>query len=542
MNAAPCITPPNSLPIELAEVVVVLAMRTNTNANSPFRDPAPIVTYLNAFPDSPARDITRAAIMQMWWIDCDWASAHGHVFLLDLLLAMVEHRSLQYSKWALFAAIENCHLDVVEWWYAQARKYQAATKCPLHIESWMSIGMDKLKEHVLRAVQSGNPKAIGVVQWFIDQIWGWDMSGCGVVPERAAQLALFFPPAIQHGLWPILTTLFGDDQQAAVLLAAHYGARMALRCTFNETQGDEFCIGAVSSRSLVFARQVFSQFKILDAHVPIGDCAKAAFRSGHVEMMEWLMDEEGVVADMELLKEAVQAKHIHVVHWYMTRFGIGKEYVGTLLDWGAKYGLIELLELGYTIDPQCLVFSVQAPLLLQVATDQGHVHVLEWWQANNLPVVQGQLGPYDLDAACTHERSVKVLDWWVRKSGLTCYQYSERAVFNATSNNCVAVLEWWKSKSGLPVRVPIQDGFLLEAFSSDASTSQLGTWQKAPRVGATLRWWMQSGLLTKDDYPVEVVVDPNQVFLLDRFRKSGILVGAASVWALAHDACTMHAT
>ncbi|ORZ38395.1 hypothetical protein BCR44DRAFT_1429165 [Catenaria anguillulae PL171] len=538
-----CTPLPRHLLVEIAEQILVLAIRANTNAQDPLMNPAPMATYLNVLPDSPARDITRAAIMQMWWIDCNLASVHGHVFLLDLLVAMAQHRPLQYSLRALYGAIENCHLDVVKWWYQQVEASHYATNPHFYIGPWLAIPGSDLERHVDRAIQSGDPKAVSIFEWFITSILEWDTSDLPLTSEQAQQVCHLFPFVIKHEYWPILSKFFGDDRSLAIQRAALCFTRAAT----TRYSRDSFFIDVFESGNLGFVHQVLLALEQNKIDVSLEQCTRAALKSGHLHLIEWFVAEKGVTLDWDLIVQNFMmdghGKHLQVLDWFLDRFGLAREHVGLLLELAARHGSVAWLERAYEVDPGCASFNMPAASsLLQAATDCAQVQVLEWWQEKGLPVCNAESTLYDLDAACLHENATDVLDWWACKSGLTsCYRYSDKAFFNASLNGCVAVLEWWKIKFGMPITLANRGpNFLLQVSKVnhqakfDPELSEAHSRAKAVSWAAMVRWWVQSGLLELGDLELlhDVAALAGDVLLLDHLLKHRVWQDNEHLWTL----------
>ncbi|ORZ30747.1 hypothetical protein BCR44DRAFT_43154, partial [Catenaria anguillulae PL171] len=109
------------LTLELVEHTLATAIRQLPTIVRPDKPAqlAPLVSLLNVIgPFSDGFTIpTKAALMQMWWVDLDFASKLLPLKILDLQLAMRVHRPLDYSDRGFFNGLLACRPDVIEWWY-----------------------------------------------------------------------------------------------------------------------------------------------------------------------------------------------------------------------------------------------------------------------------------------------------------------------------------------------------------------------------------------------------------------------------------------
>uniref|UniRef100_A0A6C0E7A1 Ankyrin repeat protein n=1 Tax=viral metagenome TaxID=1070528 RepID=A0A6C0E7A1_9ZZZZ len=138
-----------------------------------------------------------------------------------------------------------------------------------------------------------------------------------------------------------------------------------------------------------------------------------------------------------------------------------------------KYGKIDILE--YLLKKDGSLYSLSAlgaKEVLEYASQNGHVNVLEWWKNSKLPF------NYDekvLEYA-SQNGHVNVLEWW-KNSKLPC-NYDENVLKLASSNGHINVLDWWKN-SGLPLKY--YDNVLDYYHSNDGDIK-------------VLEWWRNSGL------------------------------------------------
>ncbi|KAI9348920.1 hypothetical protein DFJ73DRAFT_834274 [Zopfochytrium polystomum] len=168
---------------------------------------------------------------------------------------------------------------------------------------------------------------------------------------------------------------------------------------------------------------------------------------------------------------------------------------------------------------------------MDVASENGHVHVLQWWKdsgivldgvysllalvsacdAGHVDVLQGITPPLN-EASRTGQ--ALVLQWW-KESGLVP-QYTNTAMDVASANGHVAVLEFWK-QSGYELKFTMM---AIDHASKCGQTAVLDWWKGSglelkyssaaidSAAGAgylnVLSWWKSSGLKLKYSSPLDM--------------------------------------
>ncbi|ORZ32632.1 hypothetical protein BCR44DRAFT_54976 [Catenaria anguillulae PL171] len=108
----------------------------------------------------------------------------------------------------------------------------------------------------------------------------------------------------------------------------------------------------------------------------------------------------------------------------------------------AEHGLVELLEYckGTPALAKKVTYSTSA---LTAASTNGHLHVLEWWEANKKRITCGD----ETLRNATEHGQLAVLDWWFDKSGCKHLVYDKQVLVNALRYGQLDVLEWWMQRS-----------------------------------------------------------------------------------------------
>jgi hypothetical protein len=170
-------------------------------------------------------------------------------------------------------------------------------------------------------------------------------------------------------------------------------------------------------------------------------------------------------------------------------FEIDKTYIYNLCSLG-KVDTLEYLHKKNKIKGLNLSITPYISFM-DIASNHGHIHVLEWWFQSNLPVIYSA---HSLDTASVNDH-VNVLDWWLNSSLKLKYtenassnsfsvylglKYSSDALDMASAKGHVNVLNWWLN-SGLELK-----------YTEKAL--DYASWNGHVNV---LDWWKNSGLKVK---------------------------------------------
>ncbi|KNE69250.1 hypothetical protein AMAG_13633 [Allomyces macrogynus ATCC 38327] len=177
----------------------------------------------------------------------------------------------------------------------------------------------------------------------------------------------------------------------------------------------------------------------------------AATRHGHLAVFDWWFHESKV----DLNFPDTILRHASVLE--------SQADDSAVLEWWFKSGLL---------NPSRHGEKMTVHTCLTVASQKGHVRILECWRSLGLAFIWSEFSA-NLDAA-SFAGQVHILDWWVA-SGLP-FRYTKDALKLATRFGQIAVLDWW-TKSGLRWEVP----------------DDLGQVIIHSRSKAVVQWWEAHG-------------------------------------------------
>jgi hypothetical protein len=144
------------------------------------------------------------------------------------------------------------------------------------------------------------------------------------------------------------------------------------------------------------------------------------------------------LGDKVIIGEAYYLYNVQTAHKF--KLPISEDYIRCII----KYGTIE--DFNWLYEKGFLANYNPDECVINYASSEGHIHVLEWLKNSRLPL-----------------------------------KYSEFSLLNASKNNHVKVLEWWK-QSGLELKYD-DKGIIDKAYYSCACES--------------LKWWYESNLPLK---------------------------------------------
>jgi hypothetical protein len=156
----------------------------------------------------------------------------------------------------------------------------------------------------------------------------------------------------------------------------------------------------------------------------------------------------------------------------------------------SRYGNVNVLE---WCKNSGLDFSYGSNDFWCIASESGHTNILEWLKNSELTLAYDTNQLLVLDRA-SRKGHVNVLEWW-KNSGLS-YNYSERALHDASWYGHVNVLEWWKN-SGLHLKYT---EYIFNVATSDINTHVI-------KINV-IEWWLSSGLEIKtSDKMIKIILN-----------------------------------
>jgi hypothetical protein len=122
-----------------------------------------------------------------------------------------------------------------------------------------------------------------------------------------------------------------------------------------------------------------------------------------------------------------------------------------------QIGKTDILEYLKNLD-NGITLSKYSEKALDVASEFGKIHVLEWWKNSGLEL---KYSTDALDLASCDHYNIDILEWW-KNSGLPL-KYSADALANASEKSHINIIKWWFN-SGLPLKYdyrPIENATML---------------------------------------------------------------------------------
>ncbi|ORZ39126.1 hypothetical protein BCR44DRAFT_1427257 [Catenaria anguillulae PL171] len=482
----------------LAELVIIHAIRS-VDTIYPDTDAIPIHTLMLVLPPDTsvsATDVTRAALTQLWWITTDLASQTANVRLLDLLFAQRHWRPLVYTAArGLRPAVEQCSLDVVQWWYAKRAERQM----------WFA---DVKREWIVDLVGSSSVDRAGVLRmfkWYCEQVVS--AAGRNVVHDEALLAnaivcgckqrdralleyldsvcgSAMELPANQNWTWSAVNAAAANqDLESVEWILSRIGSTGAQAC--NKRLIQELTRGVFASGSLEMVHWLQTTTLVfpvtggtrLAGEIDLNDAVNGASIGGHLHLIRWAIQEQNlvkldpatgkipryltVIVDLDQVVKEMNPGFVAVLEWWTTagnaaRFGI--QVTGTMASW-----------------------TVRQPLL------QGNVAFAEWWLVQSS--VFHEYTNVEMVADAAVGGNVQMLDLLYHKAGSAFrYHFNEPEIVNLmTEHGQIKALEWWKANVKSPSLMSCFHPMSLAKAGHNGHVDVLDWWKKQyDRLGQPL--------------------------------------------------------
>ncbi|ORZ33245.1 hypothetical protein BCR44DRAFT_92843 [Catenaria anguillulae PL171] len=175
--------------------------------------------------------------------------------------------------------------------------------------------------------------------------------------------------------------------------------------------------------------------------------------------------------------------------------------------------------------------------LVDAASSNGHVHILEWWQQQRGLSMKLQYTAMAINDACDNGH-LGILKWWAA-SGLEC-RYTPNCVNNAARNGHVHILEWLHEQpAAAPISFP--SDYTSNGVDGASSRGHVSVLQffldsgrefrhsqaainGASQFGLThvLDWWLKNQDKVALKYSQEAIRNTATVPLLEWWKRSGL--------------------
>ncbi|ORZ39116.1 hypothetical protein BCR44DRAFT_78950 [Catenaria anguillulae PL171] len=290
------------LPLNVAELVLVTAIRSLPDPVNPKTEAGPIHSLLVVLPHDAsmtATDLMRAALTQMWWVDLDFASRHGRVDLLNAMFHWRHCRPLTYTAKGLFDAGKNCHVDVLEWWYTKLDQGHMWFPEVEFYHSGVAEGLE--------SADRSAPVA-QLFEWYCKRYEVAERLRlqAGLAPgsketplHRAVSMGIL--AAVKHGHLAIIDTIRQWNVELR-LNVAWYHVDLAVW----------HAVGTKDMDLCEWMSRVVSDDPWFDVQV-VQRLAGAALASGSVEMVEWVLRNKQV--DILNIAKALQCASVELTRW-----------------------------------------------------------------------------------------------------------------------------------------------------------------------------------------------------------------------------------
>ncbi|ORZ38075.1 hypothetical protein BCR44DRAFT_1511368 [Catenaria anguillulae PL171] len=226
-----------------------------------------------------------------------------------------------------------------------------------------------------------------------------------------------------------------------------------------------------------------------------------AVRGGQVRVLEWMVSTAGWRLET-LVHHACAYGKVHVLEWYLAN----RARVDTDPEWEKK---VEAQHAPYIKDE----------LLLDLATDNGHDHVVQWLVEYYDPIVPLDRWS-DVDGTSASGRLDVLKLWHARAAAGACAfpDYSKNALHFATAEGHLQILSWWIHESGWELKYDPDELFRCALCAKD--------WLQV------VDWWMnESGIKFDMDQLVGILskCDTRTLTMLDRWQQAGSLAFPCNV-------------
>ncbi|ORZ35475.1 hypothetical protein BCR44DRAFT_39386 [Catenaria anguillulae PL171] len=233
-------------------------------------------------------------------------------------------------------------------------------------------------------------------------------------------------------------------------------------------------------------------------------CAAAVNGQGPVApVLEWMLNNEWAMPN--LAEYASKVGNLELLEWWKkNKVQIDAQVRAAYMDQERELDPASDMELV----PEWLS-EVKHGYCLDLARENGHEHVVDWWMQNlELLVIPESVEKVD---AASGNGDLEFLKFWNRCRGPSPQQYDcDKALCQATTNGQLAVLEWWFKESHVQLKFDIVN-MLRCALASGGDQ-----WK------AVTDWWMsKSGIEIALDKCSDVINCCDNVAILDRWEALG---------------------
>jgi hypothetical protein len=162
-----------------------------------------------------------------------------------------------------------------------------------------------------------------------------------------------------------------------------------------------------------------------------------AIKNGHIEVLKWWINSGLKLKYRDAIYNAYRNPEIFsIVCEHKLYSGFARSEIIKIM---ASHGNIKYLEMIKITEDD---FPCMTQCILDDASKNGHVHLLNWWVEHKFPIKYSILA---MNYA-SYNGHVNVLEWW-KNSGLEL-KYNPNCLNETFRNGHMNVIEWWKT-SGL---------------------------------------------------------------------------------------------
>ncbi|ORZ38502.1 hypothetical protein BCR44DRAFT_1428398 [Catenaria anguillulae PL171] len=430
--------PQLSLPVELAEPVLIALLRFCTLPAA--RGSSKVVhAALNTLSRTLVPDVTRTALIKLWWYSFDDIPPCSTSWLLPMLLDLEQcnDRPLMYTVDGLANAARRGDIGTMDAWF-ESGLLDDADEFPLSMAR--HAGGRGGEEHLI-------------------QVWEWWLK---------CKLPWGGPDAIDVDL--VLALSYSDDEDVCLRALEWWGKQEWLT------------LGPVPWRVLVetsgrgFVR-VLDWWRAQDGARIWGASEEVlieASRGGHAHVLEWwwLHFQSSVKCTEEMTDAAIEGGgHLHVLEWWIDKFPLSNPLksnskkhqvlvLNNVADLASRHGHVHILQWWFNqVSVMSKSYHTRTKAAVDHAAERGHVAVLNFWlKCSKHPKPHQRMSFMYKNApnwACAAGR-LEVLEWFLSHFPLALDKVSPCPLKNWTAgvrSQCMTLqcLDW-RVQHGIPTR------------------------------------------------------------------------------------------
>jgi hypothetical protein len=200
----------------------------------------------------------------------------------------------------------------------------------------------------------------------------------------------------------------------------------------------------------------------------------------------WFRDKHAYCYDAEMVDGASENGHVRVLEWWW-RSGLPMKYTEAALEQASGNGHILVLAWWKDVAVQDEKLVLKPGRSLLSAAQHGQLEVLRWWEASGIPISHEDA----VAKMASRWGQVGVLELWRTLKGDDKFKIESDVLVGPTVHAYVEVLEWWKQFARGTLPGMDGKGQRVEYRTCDIEEALEDSIGDQSRVRA---WWEQNGL------------------------------------------------